>query len=88
MKYGRHLRSVQDAWGEVNAVVETLSKAVRDLEQARGAFYQPLHTQQRMTSIHTRVEALVRWEQERAVVKSDRRFIRSGIAPVRLREVS
>ncbi|MEN6605903.1 MAG: hypothetical protein ABFD60_01570 [Bryobacteraceae bacterium] len=62
MKYSRHVFTVQDAWNAVNAAVETLSKAVHDLELARGTFFQPLHTQQRMASIHSRIEALTRWE--------------------------
>jgi hypothetical protein len=74
--YRDHLQSVQDAWSAINAAVTSLTNAVDALERARGPALVQLHTAVRMREIRVRVDALIKWEQERAVVRSDRRFTR------------
>lgn len=76
MKYAGHVRSVQDAWSAVNAAVNRLTTAVDDLERARGAIWFPLRTARRVAEIERRISALVEWEQDQAVTRSDRRWAR------------
>ena len=75
MKFAKHIETVTDAWRVIDAVVDALVRSVYDLERAQGErFSCPLNTRRRIEALRVRIEALVQWEQERAVSRSDRRL--------------
>ena len=76
MKFAKHLETLEEAWTLVDSLVSSLTAAVDDVERSQGASpgMAPLITRRRMDALRGRIGALVAWEVERAVNRSDRRL--------------